>query len=136
MGYTKTRVQEWTEVMGADGEKIFAVGGAVSGRFTANSAGGNVFLYGDTVPPGTLWVLYALNAWDGTRAISSMNVMVYRNGLFFIIEQIFNPAANQIVNIKSPAILFPGDQPSALFVGTLAGDGVNMTYLGYSMVMP
>ena len=136
MGYTQTRVQQWTEVAGMDGEKIFAVGGSVGNRVIGTGTGGTVYLDGPTVPAGTLWVICSLLALDATSAITLVQVGILRGGSHLTVGHTPRPAASQPAVNTTHVVLFPGDAPEGVLWGTVAGDSLYLIYTGYSMVMP
>ena len=136
MGYTQTRVQQWTEVAGMDGEKIFAVGGMIGQTLNTTSTGGTIFMTSGAVPAGTLWVVCSLLAEDITNAITLLQVGLLRGTTHITAVQIVSPPKYGAAICTNHLVLFPGDKVEGIFTGTVSGDSLWLIYSGYSMVQP
>lgn len=136
MGYTQHRITPWQEVMGADGEKILAVGTSIGALQSMASPGGDVVMTIAAVPAGKLWVVSAGTSWDDTSAIAIAEIAVQHGGNRIILGRVVSPARWVVASIASYAILFPGDQLEGVYIGTTAGDTLYLTYIGYTMTIP
>ena len=136
MGYTQTRVQEWTEVAGMDGEKIFAVGGTIGQALSITGTGGTIFMTSAAVPAGTLWVVCSFLVWDDTNAITVSQGDLLRGTARIVVSRIVSPPRYGAAICPTHLVLFPGDKLEGAFVGTLSGDTLWLCYSGYSMVLP
>lgn len=137
MGVTQHRTKVWTEVMGADGEKIFAVGDKVRYKTTLTVPGAwSGVQNGTAVPAGALWVIQFIAALEYSRAMASIEFLA--SSSVGLLPLSFQTAIPQFVpaTLQTSLVLFPGEFIQWIVGGALMNDLIDFTYLGYSMVIP
>lgn len=137
MPYTFFRVQPFTEVMGADAEKLFGVGGVVGERLTVVAAAGVNTILGAIVPAGSIWVVTFACMVDTTTFTSGEALSLVRPVVGIItIARNAGLVFNLGLNFSGQLVLAAGDRVTARFEGCVAGDNLQFCYAGYLMVAP
>lgn len=122
--------------MGADAEKLFGIGGAVSIAVALNAAGGVDILDSAAVPAGTLWVVTSATAYNNNRSTTLIQFGTLRGGNFYFATALNNTPQYVGVSIPLELVLFPGDKLRSVHIGAVAADVLFMYGTGYSMTAP
>ena len=136
MGYTQHRLVPWHEVMGADGEKIFAFGSVIGESLSGIiPAGGNMIIQSSTVPVGQVWVVLFQAVGNWTRSSGLMQILLPLNSTAIALSQ--GSGIAQYDSVRYPnAIICVAGQSLRFLVYGIAGDQIYATYNGYAMTIP
>jgi len=134
---TQHRLIPWSEVMGADGEKIFAFGGIQREYLSVVGVAGSTLVDGAAVPEGAIWVLEHVLVYDATTVCTIVGVAVNVGGSNqTTLLRVLNPPAGAGVGWDGHVIMVAGDNLRASFTGSALGDAIRVTYSGYKMIPP
>jgi hypothetical protein len=136
MAYTQHRTAPWQEVMGADGEKIFAWGGQVYQKLSTSAPSANFTLVGTAVPAGWLYVIQVISGYNASRA-STAEIFYFHIGVDNLFVASRAPGATTTPLVWNGGfVLKPGDTVRLDFTGATVGDVILAGYGGYKMVIP
>jgi len=137
MPYTFLRAQPFTEVVGADAEKIFGVGGVVGERLQIVAAAGTNTIPGANVPAGYIWVVTFATMVDATSAVTGASLLTVRAGVTnLVMTRAGVLGINLGISFSGVTVLVAGDRVAGRCDGCVAGDALIFCYGGYSMVAP
>jgi len=87
------------------------------------------------VPPGEVWVLQAVDAWDVNSDPSRIQFSVTGDGVTTRLQHTLTPGISIPVYWTGTVVLKEGDRVLVGFYGTVAGDDLHANVRGYKMAI-
>lgn len=136
MGVTQHRTKPYREVIGADGEKIFAWGSQVkwSDVHLATAGTNTVDMY--TVPAGQIFVAQSYYALNQSHACTFIFEIMQDGSNSYYLTTGVNVAQNVPLIWNGNVVFTPGQIARVYFGGCVLNDSIVTSLLGYAMTIP